>query len=334
MAHISVVICAHNPRPERLRRTLDSLEGQSLSRLRWELLVVDNASDASVADGYDLTWHGRARHIREEKLGLTPARLRGIAETNGELVVFVDDDNVLAPTFLEEASHIWRRYPYLGVFGSGDIVPEFEIDPPSEIRPHLNLLALRTITQAQWSNNVGDFDSTPWGAGLCISRQVADTYGLLVHRLGPEVIAVLGRRGRALYSGEDDVFSWVAVSLGLGFGVFPSLQLTHLIAADRLNRQYFLRLIYDHAFSQAVRQFVFEGTHPCRIDGFRYAHLLLHGVRNGRFSMQCQWAWSRGTESAARFIADRNLKPVDLRDLADVDRATDRLGMAARFMSS
>jgi glycosyltransferase involved in cell wall biosynthesis len=334
MVHVSVIVCTHNPRPEFLRRTLDSLREQSLPRNQWELLVVDNASDTRVSRSYDVSWHGRARHVREETLGLTPARLRGIAEAAGQLLVFVDDDNVLAPMFLEEAWDIWNRHPHLGVFGAGRLEPEFEIQPPPEIRPNLNLIALRSVTQPQWSNNARDVESIPWGAGLCVSRGVADAYARFIDSLGSGVVAVLGRRGRALFSGEDDVFSWVAASLGFGFGIFPCLRLTHLIPAHRLHRHYFLKLIHDHTFSHGVRQYLLAGIAPPRIDPFSYVHLLLHGVRNGVFSMQRQWAYSRGADAAARFIVDRQLRPVKLGDVVDVNRVRSRLDEAAQLMSS
>jgi glycosyltransferase involved in cell wall biosynthesis len=332
--HISVVVCTHNPRPDALRRTLDSLKGQSFSRDEWELLIVDNASDDRLSDTCDLSWHKRARHVREEKLGLTLARMRGIAEADGELLVFVDDDNVLTPGYLEEAWDICNRYPYLGAFGPGNLEPEFEIEPPPHVRRRLNLLALRSVTEARWSNHVRDCESIPWGAGLCVRRQVADAFGLLVDRLGPEVTAVLGRRGRELFSGEDDLFSWVSTSLGLGFGIFPQLRLTHLISAGRLNRRYFLRLIHDHTFSHRVRQYMLAGTAPRRIDGFRYVHQLLHGVRNGRFSMQCQWAASRGEDAAARFIVDKRLQPIELRGLVDVHLVPSRVQASVASMLS
>jgi glycosyltransferase involved in cell wall biosynthesis len=334
MVQLSVIVCTHNPRPQSFRRTLDSLREQSLPRTQWELLVVDNASDTRVSKSYDVSWHGRARHICEKTLGLTSARVRGIAEAEGELLVFVDDDNVLTPMFLKEAWDIWKRHPHLGAFGAGRLEPEFEIQPPAELRPNLNLLALRSVTQPQWSNNVRDVESIPWGAGLCVSRVVADAYGRFIDSLGSGVIAVLGRRGRALFSGEDDVFSWVAASLGLGFGIFPCLRLTHLIPADRLSRHYFLKLIHDHTFSHSVRQYLLAGTAPRRIDGFRYVHLLLHGVRNGGFSMRRQWASSRGADAAARFIVDKQLRPVKLGDVVDVNPARSHFDAAAQLMSS
>jgi glycosyltransferase involved in cell wall biosynthesis len=334
MVKVSVIVCTHNPEPDRLRRTLDSLKGQSLARDQWELLIVDNASDTRVSEAFDVSWHARGRHVREEKLGLTAARLRGIAEAEGGLLVFVDDDNVAAPMFLEKASDIWDRHPYLGAFGAGRLEPEFEIQPPPELRPRLSLLALRSVTQTRWSNNIRDVESIPWGAGLCVSRVVADAYGRLIDSLGAGVIGVLGRRGRQLFSGDDDVFSWVAASMGLGFGIFPALRLTHLIPASRLSRQYFLNLIHDHSFSNSVRQYLLAGIPPRRIDGFRYVHMLLHGIRNGGFSMQCQWAESRGVDAAARFAADNRLRPIVLDNAGDANPMRSRLNAMAQLTSS
>jgi len=309
MADISVIVCTHNPRPDYLHRVLGALNMQTVPKDNWELLVVDNASKERLADTCDLSWHARARHLREDNLGLTPARLRGITEACGELLVFVDDDNVLTPGFLEEASAIYGRHPYLGAFGAGNLEPEFEVQPPPEIRPRVHMLALRSVSSARWSNNVRDFESIPWGAGLCVSRPVANLYRQSIGSLGMTV--ALGRRGKELFSGDDDVFSWVAASVGRGFGIFPQLRVTHLIRADRLNRRYFLRLIRGHAFSHGVLHYMLVGIQPRRIDWVRYVHLLLHGVRNGQFSMQCQWAHSCGEDSAARFILEKRLQPVE-----------------------
>src|ERR1700722_2249773 len=101
MFAVSVIICSHNPRENYLRRVLDALRAQTLPAQEWELLLVDNASTEPLAGRFDLSWHPNARHVREEKTGLTPARLRGIAEANGELLVFVDDDNVLRSDYLQ-----------------------------------------------------------------------------------------------------------------------------------------------------------------------------------------------------------------------------------------
>ena len=263
---------------------------------------------------------------------MTATRLRGIAEAHGKLLVFADDDNVLAPGFLEQALGIHERYPYLGAFGAGSLEPEFEIQPAPEIRPYLSLLAVRSVAEARWSNNIKDVATIPWGAGLCVRREVADAYAILIEALGLDVTAVLGRRGRDLFSGEDDIFSWVAASVGCGFGIFPELRLRHVIPAGRVNRRYLLRLIHDHMFSHSIRQFVLAGTEPCCIDAFRHVHLLLHGIRRGWFSMQCQRAASRGEDAAARYIVEKRLRPVELRDCVDVHLVRSRIESAGELL--
>src|ERR1700756_1303835 len=111
---ISVVLCTHNPRPDYLRRTLAGIRAQTTPLEKWEFLLIDNASEELLSDPWNISWHPHARHIREDKLGLINARLRGIEESCGDLLVFVDDDNILAPDFLERAEAILDRYPYLG----------------------------------------------------------------------------------------------------------------------------------------------------------------------------------------------------------------------------
>ena len=226
-------------------------------------MIIDNVSTTPLSSVLDVGWHLRGRIVRENELGLTPARVRGITESSGALLVFVDDDNVLSPDFLATAIVIRERHPQLGVFGAGVLQPEFEVSPPSAVVPRLARLALRTVSSALWSNNPADEAAIPWGAGLCVTREVAVSYKEVVDRLG--ISSMLDRRGDALYCGGDDLFSWVSVRNGLGFGLFPQLKVTHLIRAARLAPAYVLRLIHDNSFSHGVLRYRFFGTEQRRI---------------------------------------------------------------------
>src|SRR5262249_46007012 len=116
MIELSVIICTHNPRKDYLRRVLEALRKQNLCTERWELLLVDNASDVCVSEEWDLSWHPEARHMLEAELGLASARRRGIREATSDLLVFVDDDNVLDPDYLSEAIRVKNEWPMLGVW--------------------------------------------------------------------------------------------------------------------------------------------------------------------------------------------------------------------------
>ncbi|MEP6740882.1 MAG: glycosyltransferase family A protein [bacterium] len=102
MFPISVITCSHNPREDYLAQVIEALKNQTLDKQRWEYLLIDNASDKALEKRVDLSWQPNSRHIREENLGLTHARLRGIRESRNEILVFVDDDNVL------DAGIIWN----------------------------------------------------------------------------------------------------------------------------------------------------------------------------------------------------------------------------------
>ena len=95
----------------------------------------------------DLSWHTNARIVREEELGLTFARLRGFAEAKGELIVMVDDDNVLAPDYLESAVRSAQERPGLGAFG-GKCLPEFEVKPDGWLASVRSGLGLRDLGEA------------------------------------------------------------------------------------------------------------------------------------------------------------------------------------------
>jgi glycosyltransferase involved in cell wall biosynthesis len=302
---LSVILCTHNPRADYLRRAFDSLRTQTCSLDSWELLVVDNASREPLASSWDLSWHPRGRHVREETLGLVLARLRGIDEAAGDLLVFVDDDNVLAPDYLERAIAIFERLPFIAVLGAGSIDPEFEREPSSALASRLQLLTIRRCLHERWSNNPADHEVIPWGAGLCVRQPIGNAYVRLVSRL--PTTAALGRVGDTLFAGDDDVFSWAASAAGWGFGVFPELRLTHLIEETRVHRGHLLRLAREHAFSHGLLQYMFGSAMPPRIEGITYARLFLHLLRNGLYSMRCQWAVLSGQDRAARFIRDRHL---------------------------
>jgi glycosyltransferase involved in cell wall biosynthesis len=306
MITLSVIICTHNPRHDYLRRTLDGLAAQTLPKERWELIIIDNASKEPVAAQWDLAWHPRAAHIREDELGVALARLRAIRETAGDLLLYIDDDNVLAPDYMERVLGIAASHPELGAFGAGVVEPEFEAEPEPVVRELFPRLALRTVESPRWSNNPMDYLCIPWGAGLVVRRQTADQYRLLLDRL--RINMVLDRRGSHLFGCGDCLFSWAAVGLGLGFGVFPDLKIVHLIPRRRVTRDYLLRLLEAGLLSELVLEYLLLGTVP---QGWTLKQVItaLAQIRRGSFAFRKRWANLRAEAGAAAFIASNKLRP-------------------------
>ncbi|MGE0484121.1 MAG: glycosyltransferase [Gammaproteobacteria bacterium] len=246
---LSVVLCTHDPRAAFLARTLDHLRAQTLPVSRWELLVVDNASRPPVTTDM-LAWHPRGRVVREEKLGLVWARGCGANAARGTVLVFVDDDNLLAPDYLATVETLFAAHPGLGCAGAR-IEPEFESRAPGWLARWRNYLALRDFGDTEIVRD--ELNWGPWcpiGAGMAVRRPL-----FLEH--WSDVLADterqrLGRRGRGLASAEDADLVFGILRRGHQTGYFPQLGLRHLIPRERLAFAYVCRLVHHVCRSNVV----------------------------------------------------------------------------------
>lgn len=247
----SVVVCSHNPNLQRLGLVMEGLKRQTLDVAHWELIIVDNRSAMPLRDRLDLSWHPRGRVVEEAKLGLVSARIKGIRESIGDLLVFVDDDNVLDDHYLEVALGIQQRHPFLSAFG-GSCVGIYDSPVPLRVRPHVRLLAVREVDRDSWSNLPQAHDCMPRGAGLCVLRTVALHYADQVE--GDPIRLSLDRVGDSLASSGDADLALAGLDLGYGMGTFRELSLNHLIPSARLREDYLLRLAGDLGCSTVLRQ--------------------------------------------------------------------------------
>ncbi|OGC08534.1 hypothetical protein A2526_06160 [candidate division WOR-1 bacterium RIFOXYD2_FULL_36_8] len=98
---LSVVIGTYNQK-EKLKKVLDSLLNQTLSKDLYEIIVVDSSStDGTEQMIKELKIKG-VRYIKQENLGRPGARNRGINEAEGEIVFLTDADMLADPKLLEE----------------------------------------------------------------------------------------------------------------------------------------------------------------------------------------------------------------------------------------
>jgi glycosyltransferase involved in cell wall biosynthesis len=300
MIKISVIICTHNPREDYLRRTLEALEKQALPKDQWELLLIDNASAEPLDGKWDLSWHPNSRHVREMELGLTPARLRGISEARAELLVFVDDDNVLFPDYLEQCLKISDQWPILGAWG-GQQFPEFEGGTPAE-EWKVDCFAA-TFEKDIWSNNK-DLATAPVGAGVCIRKSVALEYRNKVQT--DPLRAMLDRTGTQLLSGGDIDMVYVAYGFGLGTGKFTCLKLNHLIPNRRTTDEYLVKLFEGFGFTSVIMQKVISNRVriPCLSEKIYNAYKLFRMKSHDKLLVAAQ---ERGVTAGLQFLKKNDL---------------------------
>ena len=100
---LSIVISTYN-NANSLARPIDSLAKQDADRSLWECVVVNNASTddtkskvESLIQKYN---NINLRLVDEPQQGLSFARNRGIAESKGNFIAFIDDDETINTGFV------------------------------------------------------------------------------------------------------------------------------------------------------------------------------------------------------------------------------------------
>jgi glycosyltransferase involved in cell wall biosynthesis len=249
MTDITVIIPTHNPNPGRLAATLAALSVQTLPEENWECLIVDNASNPPV----ELVWcqmsaRRNVHLVREAQLGLTAARRSGFRNAGSQLCVLVDDDNLLAPDYLEQVLRLFNENLVVDALG-GRSIPQFEVEPPEWALEFLPLLALRNpgelplITSGLRAIGPGTngypTGSAPIGAGMAIRRQAAMRW---VEESATTNLS--DRCGQNLSSGGDNDIVLTVMNNGGEVAYFPELTLIHIIPKERLAEDYLAKLNY------------------------------------------------------------------------------------------
>jgi hypothetical protein len=126
---VSVVLPTHN-RPDLLRRAIDSVLAQRYTR--WELLVVDDGGEADSQVVVEATGDDRVHWQRIDRRGVSGARNAALASVTGEIVTYLDDDNVLDPEWLYSVVWAFEQRPDVDVlYGAFVIDDQLRLDGSS-----------------------------------------------------------------------------------------------------------------------------------------------------------------------------------------------------------
>jgi glycosyltransferase involved in cell wall biosynthesis len=260
---IAVCICTHNPRPHIFQRVLTALAQQTLDHQAFHVCVIDNLSTPALTatDLQPLEQAGIPyRLILETRLGIAYARWCAIAANPDQIIVFVDDDNELAPNYLATAVEIAEHNPTIGCFG-GKLLFTSEATYPPWMEPMLPFLAIKDHGDeviSQCANTWGEWE--PPTAGSVIRPSVLNLYQERLQAL-PHA-GKLGRSGKTLTSCEDSLMMRGAYTLGLQCSYQPRLVLQHHIAPSRLRFQYLYTLMHGYGRSYVMLDRVLGNVPP------------------------------------------------------------------------
>lgn len=242
---LSVILCTYN-RERYIYNVLQSIAAGGFGD--YEIVLVNNNS----TDGTESECQRFAkdhpevamRYCVEKQQGLSYARNRGIMESQGEVLVYVDDDAVVNQEYLQTYADFFNRNKE-AVAAGGPITPRYDgCEEPSWMSHYTRQLVTGELNLGTREREFpkGAF---PGGGNAAYRKSVFNEVGLFN--------VELGRKGNSLIGAEEkDLFDKMT-SRGMKFYYLPNAILYHLIPPKKLTQDYFDRLTYGIGVSERYR---------------------------------------------------------------------------------
>ena len=231
---VSICICTFN-RARLLRQTLERVARAAVPNdVSLEVVVVDNnSSDDTPRVIEEAARSLPIRSVREMTPGIAAARNAAVRAAGGEIFLWLDDDVLIEPDWIQRYVSAVRANPGVSLFG-GPVRPHFEGTPPSwilELLPEIGqAYALRDFPPGRIDI---DADHLPYGANFGTRRAIHDQLGF------DTALGRVGADGGCL-SEESTLFE-AAISMGFKGLWMADCPVRHVITVERQSVRYLRR---------------------------------------------------------------------------------------------
>ena len=229
---LSIVIATH-ARPDSLARLIASLKPQ-LRPARCELIVAENGTPApsQLADADALT-----AHIHETLPGKCRAQNLAIKRATGDVLIFLDDDLVVANDYVDQVERFFTYHPEFAAM-KGRILP---LEDPHKIAG-VNWVYL-DLPLVDHGNEILEVRGV-LGANMAFLADALRAVGPFDERLGP------GAAGHE----EETEMSARFRRAGYHIGYSPNAVVYHEVDPARANRTRFIRVARERGRCRMIHE--------------------------------------------------------------------------------
>ncbi len=185
---VTVVICTRN-RPDDLRKCLEAISQSQPAP--YEVVVVDNTAGDN--ETKRITRESGARYVVEPTPGLSRARNRGLAESNSEIVAYLDDDAIPTSHWLEPLVEPFADPSVAAV--TGETVPSESDATRRSLEP-----PRRLCNQDQYWFEIAAFGGLGIGANMALRKSACTGWKVFNERLGRGAPFRIGEESHAFTS--------------------------------------------------------------------------------------------------------------------------------------
>ena len=238
---LSAIISTYN-RAHFLDGLFDSVLKQTIHCNNYEVVIVDNNctdNTAEICQRFMLSHpEMKVNYCVEKQQGLSFGRNRGIVESSGEIVTFLDDDALIAPDFFETTLYYFDNHPKVNAIG-GKILLQYMDKKPNWYNPFLASLLGYFNRGEKEQPFTNDYFR---GSNMSFRKEVFAKHG--------GFNTTLGRVGKSLFGNEEKELFYRFKSKGEQMWYVPSTVVYHLVPIERTYPEFVKRQAIGTGASQ------------------------------------------------------------------------------------
>lgn len=230
----SIIIPTYN-RAAMLDALLRSLETMVVPEsMGWEVLIVDNNSIDNTADVVEAcARRGRiiVRRVVETQQGASFARNRGVQESRGEIIGFLDDDETVSTEWLAMFQSAFARGDCSGV--GGRVIPQWKSTPPDWYATEGPYRIFGATVGHDLGDELIEYSAStllPGTGNMAVTRECFERFGLFRTDMGPV--------GDKYQLGEDTEFCMRLIGAGERLVYVPSAIVFNAVHPERVTKRY------------------------------------------------------------------------------------------------
>lgn len=302
---VTVVVCSYN-RADSLSEALESLTTMETDGFSYEVLVVDNASTDHTPEVVKKAAEHSActvRYVKETQPGVSFARNCGVNNSEGEWMVFFDDDELAEPDLLIQLLKSANKHQVKCTGGSIKLCLLNEagedITDQRDLKPWVRIMfnCTRDITEGLFYSRT----FTPGTGNMMVHRDVFDKIGLF--------------RTDLVEGGEDTDLFYRMHEAGFKAYHEPQALVHHRVPEFRTEHKYMkmasLRM-GSHVARREYREYsritypfviIARAAQTGLVHGSRLLFSFIGGDKEAILEKKCKWWLGKGyLQSAFRFL--------------------------------
>ncbi len=241
---ISAIISTYN-RANYLPGLFESILSQTVNKKEYEIVIVNNNSTDNteeICKQFMVDHPGiSCSYCVEIRQGLSYGRNRGIKESKGEILTFLDDDAVIAPDFFEKTISFFELKPKVNAIG-GKILLHYMDEKPAWYNPFIAPI----LGYFNPGNKTEIFKRNFFrGSNMSFRKKIFEKLGDFDVRLG--------RSGKNLYGSEEKELFYRFKNSGEEMWYVPEAVVYHLVPIERTKDEFVRRQALGIGKSERVR---------------------------------------------------------------------------------